>query len=303
MARQMAMPIPLMGDDRRGASGQAIDVPMVPMQTRPTRTFWWDRASPAAADLQPLRAVLFDAETALADLERDAHRVAYNAAFAAHGIDISWGSEEYGRLLRIPDGPRRIAVDLRARGFGPSSDALAAQVYPTKTAVFGECVLDGDVAPRAGLIDFVMSLFVAGIWVGMLSTHQRGLVESLVRQLVGEGLVETIVTGDDLDPLEGDVELYRLALWELGITPESALAVAGSDQRYGAAIAAGLPTVVVTTGYTASEKFTGAVAVRTGYDGPDPLLASGCQLLHRRWWIHHKRSEPLSCGAASRSPR
>ena len=295
--------IPLMGDDRRGASGQAIGVPTVPMQTPPTRTFWWDRARPADADVQPLRAVVFDAETALADLERDAHRVAYNAAFAAYGIDISWGVEEYGRLLRIPDGPRRIAVGLRARGFGPSSDALAGQVYRTKTAVFGECVLDGDVASRAGLIDLVMSLFVAGIWIGMLSTHRRGLVESLVRQLVGEGLVETIVTGDDVDPLEGDVELYRLALWELGITPECALAVAGSDQGCGAAIAAGLPAVVVTTGYTAGQEFTGAVAVRADYDGPDPLLAAGCQRLHRRWWIHQKRSELLSCGAASRSPR
>jgi beta-phosphoglucomutase-like phosphatase (HAD superfamily) len=260
------------------------------------------------ADVQPLRAVLFDAETALADLERDGHRVAYNAAFAAHGLDISWDNEEYGRLLRIADGERRVATVLRVRGFGRSADALAAQVYRTKTAVFDECLLDGDVAPRAGLIELVMSLFVAGIWVGVLSTQRRGLVESLVRQLVGEGLVETIVTGDDLDPLEGNVELYRLALWELGITPESALAVVGSDQGLAASTAAGLPAVVVTTDYSASQEFPGAVAVRAGYDSeygaPEPLLASGCRRLHGRWWIHQKRSRsPVSSCAASRSPR
>lgn len=298
------MPIPLMGDDRWVASGQAIGVRTAPMETRPTRTFWWDRARPVDADVQPLRAVLFDADTALADLERDAHRVAYNAAFTTHGIDISWGVEEYGRLLRIPDGPRRIAVDLRARGFGRPSDALAAQVYRTKTAVFGECMLDGDVAPKPGLIDLVMSLFVAGIWVGVLSTHRRGLVESLVRQLVGEGLVETIVTGDDVDPPEEDLELHRLALWELGITPESALAIVGSDRELEAATAAGLPAVVVTTDYTAHHEFIGAVAIRAGYDDPDLLLAAGCQQLHRRWWIHQKRSgSPVSSCAASRSPR
>ncbi|MBS4728843.1 HAD hydrolase-like protein [Mycobacterium sp. SM1] len=270
-----------------------------------TRTFWWERARPAGTAVQPLRAVLFDAETALADLERDGHRVAYNAAFAAHGLDISWAAEEYGRLLRISDGERRVATELRRRGFGRSAGALAAQIYRTKTAVFGECVLGGDVAPRAGLIELIMSLFVAGIWVGVLSAQPRGLVESLVRQLVGDGLAETIVTGDDVDPRDGDVELYRLALWELGVTPESALAVTGSVQGLAAAGAAGLPAVVVTTAYTAGQKFPGAVAVRSGYDSrrgePEPLLAAGCQRLHGQWWTRRKRSgSPVSSRAASR---
>jgi beta-phosphoglucomutase-like phosphatase (HAD superfamily) len=296
------MAIPLMGDDRRGAVRQAICVRPVAMETRTRRTFWWDRACPVHADVQPLRAVLFDAETALADLERDGHRVAYNAAFAAHGLDIRWGIEQYGRLLRISDGERRVATELRRRGFGRSAGALAAQIYQTKTAVFGECVLDGEVAPRSGLVELVMSLFVAGIWVGVLSTHRRELVESLVRQLVGEGLAETIVTGDDLEPFDEDVELYRLALWELGITPESALAVVGSDQGLAASTAAGVPAVVVTTAYTASHQFPGAAAVRSGYDSgygaAEPLLAASCQRLHRRWWI-----DKLSFRAASRSPR
>jgi beta-phosphoglucomutase-like phosphatase (HAD superfamily) len=264
------------------------------MKTRTRRTFWWDRARPVDADVQPLRAVLFDTETALADLERDGHRVAYNAAFAAHGVDISWGIEEYGRLLRIADGKRRVATAFRARGFGRCSDALATQVYRTKTAVFGDCVLDGDIAPRTGLIDLVMSLFVAGIWIGVVSPRRREWVETLVRQLVGEGLVETIVTGDDLpepqaDPAR-DVELYRLALWELGITPESALAVEGSRRGLRAAVAAGLPAVVVTGDYTAGQEFADAVAVHAGYDGRDPLLAASCQRLHRRWWMDKTRS-------------
>jgi beta-phosphoglucomutase-like phosphatase (HAD superfamily) len=87
---------------------------------------------------------------------------------------------------------------------------------------------DGDLAPRVGLIDLVMNLFVAGIWVGVVSTRNRTWAETLVRQLVGEGLVETIVTADDLDGADTEVELYGLALWEFGITPESALAVEGS---------------------------------------------------------------------------
>ena len=173
-------------------------------QTRPARTFWWDREPPAEAD--SLRAVIFDADSALADIERD-----------------------------------------------------------------------GDVAARTGLIDLVMSLFVAGIWVGVVSTRRREWVETLARQLLGDGLVETIVTVDDLpDVVAGpgcEAELYRLALWEMGITHRDALAVTGSGSGWRAAVAAELPTLVVPG----------------GYDGADLLRAPGCQQAHRRWWIAQQR--------------
>jgi beta-phosphoglucomutase-like phosphatase (HAD superfamily) len=191
--------------------GQPVDV-RAKGQTRPARSFWWDRERPAEAGI--LRAVIFDADSALADIERD-----------------------------------------------------------------------GDVAARTGLIDLVMSLFVAGIWVGVVSTRRREWAETLVRQLVGDGLVETIVTVDDLpDVVAGpgcEAELYRLALWEMGITHRSALAVAGSVRGLRAAVAAELPGVIVSTG----KQFVGAAEVRDGYDGADPLRATGCQQAHRRWWI------------------
>jgi beta-phosphoglucomutase-like phosphatase (HAD superfamily) len=188
-------------------------------QTRPARTFWWDREPPVEAD--ELRAVIFDADSALADSE-----------------------------------------------------------------------VDGDVAARNGLFDSVMSLFCAGIWVGVVSARRRQWVETLVRQLVGDGLVETIVTVDDLPEarLGYDGELYRLALWELGITPRGALAVAGSRRGLRAAVAADLPAVVITPGSTAGERFAGAAEIRPGYDGPDPLLAPECQRAHRRWSIQQQRS-------------
>jgi beta-phosphoglucomutase-like phosphatase (HAD superfamily) len=190
-------------------------------QTRPARTFWWDREPPVEADI--LRAVIFDADSALADIERD-----------------------------------------------------------------------GDIAPRNGLIDSVMSLFCAGIWVGVVSTRHREWVETLVRQLLGDGLVETIVSIDDLpesDARSGyDAELYRLALWELGITPRGALAVAAPGRGLRAAVAAELPALVVAPGVTAGDRLVGAAEIRAGYDGPDPLLAADCRRAHRRWSIQQQRS-------------
>jgi hypothetical protein len=38
--------------------------------------------------------------------------------------------------------------------------------------------------------------------------------------------------------------------------------------------------LVLTTAYGVGADFTGAVEVRSGYDG---LLSTGCELMHRRW--------------------
>jgi beta-phosphoglucomutase-like phosphatase (HAD superfamily) len=160
-------------------------------KTRPARTFWWDRES--RSDTDELRAVIFDADSALAHIDCDDE--------------------------------------------------------------------------RTELIDSVMSLFVAGIWVSVVSAGPRAQVETMVRQLLGDGLVETIVTIDDLpEPDEGLArggELYRLALWEMGITPRAALAITGSADGERTSAVAGLPAVLA----------------------DEPLSAVSCQQAHRRWWI------------------
>jgi beta-phosphoglucomutase-like phosphatase (HAD superfamily) len=241
------------------------------------------------ADVRPLRAVIFNIDGAMADIERDGHRAAFNAAFAARGLKIVWDIDTYGRLLRIPDEHQRIATDLRRRGFGKASKALATQLLELKCDMFAECVLDGDVMPRQGLIDSVMSLFVAGVWVGVVTPQPRVCAEPLVRQLVGDGLVETIVTADDLSD-GGEPDLHALALWEMGIGSESALAIEGSARGVRAAVGAGLPTIVVPTDYTAGQDFTGAAEVRSSYEGADPLRATTCERLHRRWWTARTRA-------------
>ena len=71
-----------------------ISVPMTQQKTWRAGRFWWDCRSPVGADVYPLRAVVFDLD-ALADVECDGHRVAYNAAFAAHGLDFEWSVTRY----------------------------------------------------------------------------------------------------------------------------------------------------------------------------------------------------------------
>ncbi|HQT25368.1 MAG TPA: HAD family hydrolase, partial [Burkholderiales bacterium] len=61
-----------------------------------------------------LRAILFDVDGTLADTERDGHRIAFNQAFEAYGLDWNWNVELYGKLLAVTGGKERIRhyVDL-----------------------------------------------------------------------------------------------------------------------------------------------------------------------------------------------
>ncbi|MGB3480887.1 MAG: HAD-IA family hydrolase [Mycobacterium sp.] len=235
-----------------------------------------------------LEAVIFDVDGTIADTECDGHRPAFNAAFAAHGLDIVWSPEEYGRLLAVTGGQRRIAQYLAVRGYGDGALRLSDEIHRTKTELFRERILDGAVCARPGLPELVDDLRTAGIRIAVATTGRRAWVDPLLAALLGTDAVEVTVTGDDVTRLKPDAEVYQRALRELGVAAPNALAVEDSAVGLQAALAAGVATVVVRTEYTAGQDFTGAAAVRDGFSvGPrdeQSLRASGCRQAHARWW-------------------
>lgn len=246
--------------------------------------FWWDCPSPVGADVSALRALIFDLD-ALADVESEGHRLAYNAAFAAHGLNFHWSVTRYRQLLALGDERQRVSAELRKRSVSTESDVLtrllADDIYTTKTMMLEEMILDADLAPRPGLVDLVMDAFTSGIGVAVVTSGQRNWAEPLVRQLVGDGVVETVVTADDVKKPMPDAEAFRSALWEMGIPVENALAVTGSAAGLRAATTTGLATVVVTG--DGAPQIPAALAVRPDYAGAEPMRIADCQRLHRRW--------------------
>src|ERR1700712_4819878 len=76
---------------------------------------------PTPSAMQPLRALVFDLD-ALTDIECDGHRVAYNAAFAAHDLRFEWSVTRYRQLLALTDERQRVAAELRKRCVTTDSD-------------------------------------------------------------------------------------------------------------------------------------------------------------------------------------
>jgi HAD superfamily hydrolase (TIGR01509 family) len=267
-------------------------VPMTQQKTWRAGRFWWDCHSPVGADVSQLRALVFDLD-ALADVECDGHRAAYNAAFAEHGLGFEWSVSRYRQLLALTDERQRILAELRKRGVSTESDVLtkllADDIYTTKSMMLDEMILDADLTPRPGLIDLVMEAFTAGVVVAVVTGGQRSWAQPLVRQLVGDGVVETVVTADDVKKPMPDSEAFRTALWELGIPAENALAITGSAAGLRAATCTGLASVVI-TGNGAPE-IPAALAVRPDYSGDERLGIADCQRLHRRWFADHKPAD------------
>nr|WP_272945758.1 HAD family hydrolase [Pseudooceanicola atlanticus] len=59
-----------------------------------------------------MKALIFDVDGTLAETE-EAHRAAFNRAFAAQGLDWHWNQATYGRLLAVTGG-RNVSAAGRA---------------------------------------------------------------------------------------------------------------------------------------------------------------------------------------------
>ena len=119
----------------------------------------------------------------------------------------------------------------------------------------------------------------------VVTTGQRSWAEPLVRQLVGDGVVETIVTADDVKKPMPDPRHSEPRCGSSGSPRRSALAVTGSASGLRAATATGLATVVITG--DGAPDIPAAAAVRPDYSGDSPLSIADCQRLHRRWYANH----------------
>lgn len=134
--------------------------------------------------------------------------------------------------------------------------------------------------PRADerlLAEAVWDLHCAGIRVAVVTGGHWPAVHRPVRELLGDGAVEVLVTGDEVSRPKPDPEVYRHALWQLGVRAADAMAVEDSGPGLRAAVAAGLTTVVVTTERSAGETFTGAAAVLSGREASEQLSVHGCR--------------------------
>lgn len=215
--------------------------------------------TPVTAQDPTLAAVIFDVDGTLVDSERDGHRPAFNAAFAEAGLDFRWDAVEYGELLAVTGGDRRIRHYLLGAGVAEEeAQTMAKSLHRRKTEIVTEMASQGQLRPRPGIGELLEELVHAGIRVAVATTGRSTWVMPLLATSFPEIQFETIVTGDDVPALKPDPSAYVIAMERLGVSPVEALAVEDSRNGLVAAHAADLDCLVIVNDYSREQDFSEA---------------------------------------------
>jgi beta-phosphoglucomutase-like phosphatase (HAD superfamily) len=216
-------------------------------------------------------ALIFDVDGTLAETE-DAHRLAFNAAFAEAGLGWDWDVALYRRLLDVTGGKERIRFYLEHAGLPPLEAAAIARLHARKTEIYVAHVDAGRLSLRPGIARLIGEARAKGIPVAIATTTSLANVESLLRSTLGPdapGWFAAIGAGDMVARKKPAPDVYDWVLERLGVP--AARCVAFEDSRNGleAALAAGLPTVITVSRYTDDQSFPGALAVLDHLGEPD----------------------------------
>jgi HAD superfamily hydrolase (TIGR01509 family) len=216
----------------------------------------------------PLRAAIFDVDGTLVDSERHGHRVAFNLAFEALGLPYRWDEDEYGHLLRITGGQRRLDRYLAQQGVPEDERArLVPELHARKTAIMNDLVAGGRVGLRPGVARLLEELDSAGCRLAVATTGSRGWVEGLLLRLLPDVRFDAVVCGDEVER-KPDPAAFLVAMERLGTGAGGTVAVEDSGEGLEAAKAAGLPCAVVVNGYTADHDLAAADLVLDGFGQP-----------------------------------
>lgn len=231
-----------------------------------------------------MQALIFDVDGTLAETE-EAHRRAFNDAFAAAGVPWHWDAPRYLELLAVAGGRERIRHYLQIfqpHVFGQSDlDALIATIHADKTLRYAQRVEAGEVALRPGVERLLDEAGQAGLRLAIATTTSLKNVNALLRATLGPAgreRFEVIGAGEQAAAKKPAPDIYCWVLDRLGLPPEECLAIEDSSNGLRAASGAGIATVITRSLYTQSDNFEGAIAI---IDNLEAVSTDMGQL--RRW--------------------
>ena len=211
-----------------------------------------------------IKALIFDFDGTILDTETAEFR-RWQELYATHGLELSlsewqqgigtWGS--YDPWAGLPESVRgrRSEVNSRLRE-QILADIREMDVRPGERAVIGEA-------------------HGRGLALAIATSSDRAWVEEWLARHDLARFFPVLSTQDDVARVKPDPEVYLKALTGLGVQAHEALAIEDSLNGATAAMAAGMPVVVVPNDVTASQPFPAELLRLEGFgEGLEGLLAA-----------------------------
>jgi beta-phosphoglucomutase-like phosphatase (HAD superfamily) len=214
-----------------------------------------------------VKAIIFDVDGTLADTE-DAHRIAFNKAFAENHLDWNWDVALYDKLLKVTGGKERIKyfVESFLTGFAKPADyeGFVKNLHVVKTGHYTGMLRDGLIPLRPGVKQLIVDAHRAGITLAIATTTTPENVSALLEVGLGQDWEKYFSAngcGDIVPNKKPAPDIYDWVLRELKVSPADCIALEDSNNGLRSALAAGIKTYVTINPYTCKQDFTGAVAV------------------------------------------
>jgi len=214
-----------------------------------------------------IKAIIFDVDGTLADTE-DAHRIAFNKAFAENGLDWSWDVALYDKLLKVTGGKERIKYFvsdfLTGYSVPENFDDFVKHLHKTKTAHYTAMLAAGQIPLRPGIRQLIADAHAAGIVLAIATTTSPENVAGLLEVGLGKDWERYFAAngcGDIVPAKKPAPDIYLWVLDKLGLPAADCIALEDSYNGLRSAMAAGIRTYVTTNPYTHRHDFAGAAGV------------------------------------------
>ena len=214
-----------------------------------------------------IKAIIFDVDGTLADTE-DAHRRAFNQAFAESYLPWNWDVTLYGKLLKVTGGKERIKhyVETCQPDFQRPDDYedFVKRLHQLKTGHYTAMLRTGLIPLRPNIRRLIAEARQAGLKLAIATTTSPENVTTLLQQGLGEGgqtLFDVIGCGDIVPHKKPAPDIYNWVLEHLRLNAADCIALEDSENGLRSSLAAGVKTFMTTNHYTRHQDFSGAAAV------------------------------------------
>ena len=214
-----------------------------------------------------IKAIIFDVDGTLADTE-DAHRIAFNKAFAENDLNWNWDVALYDKLLTVTGGKERIKYFVESfltNYTKPENfDEFVKHLHKVKTAHYTAMLASGNIPLRPGIKQFILDAHASGIQLAIATTTSPENVAGLLEIGLGKNWADYFAANGcgDIVPLKKPApDIYNWVLSQLQLAPQDCIALEDSNNGLRSSLAAGIKTYITVNRYTRNQDFTGAAAV------------------------------------------